>query len=106
MENIDKQSALRLNSNDYELRTLAGQSILVPASMKNIDFTRVVTLNESAAFLWQGMSKSTRFTISEMATVLEKEYDVDQDTAVADVTRLVEQLVKMGVCEACDNPAE
>ena len=41
----------------FEMKTLAGQSIVVPGKLKNVDFTNVLTLNETAAVVWERMTQ-------------------------------------------------
>ena len=40
-------------NNDFILRELAGQYILIPFGKNAIDFNGVVNLNDTAKFLWE-----------------------------------------------------
>ena len=38
--------------NGFELREVCGENVIIAHGVDNIDFTKVISLNESAAFLW------------------------------------------------------
>lgn len=89
---------MRLNDN-YEIKELAGQSILVPVKVKNVDFTRVVTLSETAAWLWKEMIRQTDFTVDSLVDSLCQVYDVEEEKAKKDVQDLLSDLDKLDVFE-------
>ena len=37
----------------FELRTICGEAIIVAHGIENIDFSKIISLNESAAYLWR-----------------------------------------------------
>ena len=43
-------------NNDFVLRRIADSSVLVPFGSKAINFNGVITLNDSAEFLWKNIS--------------------------------------------------
>ena len=56
---------MKLNEG-FEMRSLAGQHIIVPAMARDIDFTNVLSVNEVAAYIWQIMEKGG-FTLDDIA---------------------------------------
>ena len=86
---------MRIN-NGFELREMCGEHIIIGAGMENIDFSKVISLNESAAYLWSEV-EGQDFTPETMAALLMKQYDVDEATALADATALARQWVSVGV---------
>ena len=36
----------------FELREVCGEYVILSSGMENIDFSKIISLNESAAFLW------------------------------------------------------
>ena len=48
-----------------------------------MDFSKVINLNESAAYLWNKV-KGTEFDAQRLATLLCEEYEVDEATALRD----------------------
>ncbi|HZK03322.1 MAG TPA: PqqD family protein [Bacteroidaceae bacterium] len=82
----------------FELRSVCGEQIIVAKGLSNIDFSKVIQMNESSAYLWQEV-KDKDFTPAMLAELLTKEYDIDYDTALKDATELMEQWLKAGICD-------
>ena len=81
----------------FALRTVCNESFLVAEGIENIDFSNLIVLNESSAFLWQSVAENEEFTADTLVTRLLEEYDIDEATARADVNALIEQMVQAGV---------
>ena len=77
---------MKINSG-FELREMCGEYIIIATGKENIDFSKVVSLNESAAWLWQQV-EGKDFNPETLATLLMGEYDVDEATALADARTL------------------
>jgi hypothetical protein len=84
--------------NGFELRNICGEYIIVAYGVENIDFTKVITLNESAAFLWNEVFGKD-FTEQEMVESLLSEYEVERPQAEKDVKALVDSWVEAGLVE-------
>ena len=82
----------------FELRKICGENIVIAHGVENIDFTKIITLNESAAFIWQQV-EGEDFTEEEMAKLLLDEYEVDEIQALADVKALAESWKQAGLVE-------
>ena len=80
----------------FELREMCGEHIIIGTGVENIDFSKVISLNESAVLLWREV-EGREFTSETLAALLQGHYDVDGATALADATKLVEQWVSVGV---------
>lgn len=74
--------------NGFELRDVCGENIIIAHGVENIDFTKVITLNESAAYLWKQMD-GKEFTEADLVKALLEEYDVEEAQAQEDVKNLV-----------------
>lgn len=72
----------------FELRSLCGENMVIAYGEDNINFSKIITLNESAALLWNCIQKRD-YTIGEMVEVLLKEYDIEKDKATEDVKELL-----------------
>lgn len=81
----------------FEIRSLAGRNIVVPAS-GNIDFTNVLSLNETASFIWKLMEKGA-FTTSSIAGEVAKAFDVAEEQARQDVDEFIVRLRSLGMLE-------
>ena len=80
----------------FELRKVCDEYVIVAYGRKNIDFSKVISLNESAAFMWNAVADK-EFACQELADLLCKEYDVDAQTALQDVTQMVASWNELGL---------
>lgn len=83
----------------FELRDLCGEQIIVAEGEENVDFSSIISMNETSAYLWRHMSGKD-FSTADMVAALRAEYDVDAATAQADCTRLAQQWVDAGIVSA------
>ena len=83
-------------NNGFELREMCGEHIVIGTGVENIDFSKVISLNESAAWLWREV-EGKEFTAETLATLLMQQYDVDEVTALADAATLVARWVSVGL---------
>lgn len=80
----------------FELRVVCGEHILIAHGEDNIDFTKVISFNESAAFLWTRF-EGREFSEEDMVNALCEEYEVKEAQALEDVHRLVDTWREAGV---------
>jgi hypothetical protein len=73
----------------YLLRQVAGTNVVVPVGA-DLDFTGIITLNGTGAFLWKELSEET--TEEKLLLALLKEYDIDKDTAQKDMSEFLARL--------------
>lgn len=79
---------------DFKLRQICGENIITAEGMQAIDFSKLVSLNETATFLWK-----EAFTTESLAEALCKEYDVSEAQALADCQTIVSQWTQEGLAE-------
>ncbi|MBR6002878.1 MAG: PqqD family protein [Bacteroidales bacterium] len=82
----------------FILRSICGQNVISGEGAANVNFSKLVSLNETAALLFSKVS-GTDFTPETMADILISEYEVDYDTALADSKALCDQWVEIGIAE-------
>ena len=82
----------------FELREMCGEHIIIATGVANIDFSKVISLNESAAFLWENIVDKD-FDAETLTSLLQQEYEVDADTARRDATALLDEWTKVGLTE-------
>lgn len=70
--------------------------MMVSDSGSGLDYTRVISLNESAAYLVQEVNQK-EFTKEEWIALLMDKYNVDEEQATADVQLLIEKFSKEGL---------
>lgn len=82
----------------FKLRTICGENIIVAEGIENIDFSKIISMNESAAYLWQNI-EDKEFTEDELVDLLTAEYEVDETTARKDVAIMLQQWTEAGMME-------
>ncbi|MBQ4064184.1 MAG: PqqD family protein [Bacteroidaceae bacterium] len=83
----------------FELQNVCGEYIIVPTGIENIDYSKIISLNETAAYLWEGCSKLDSFTIDTMVELLMREYEVEEDIAREDCEKIITRWIEMGLTE-------
>lgn len=86
---------MKLNEN-LVLREVAGDYIIVNPFNETIDMTQILTLNETAAWLWK-QAEGKEFDEEYLVDLICDEYDVDRNTAAADVHEICESWQKNGL---------
>lgn len=84
--------------NGFKLRDICGEKIVIAEGKENIDFSNIISMNESSAFLWEKLC-GKEFTEEDMVKLLTEEYDVDQETAINDCKTLASQWKEAGIIE-------
>ncbi|MBR7133554.1 MAG: PqqD family protein [Clostridia bacterium] len=84
---------MKRNEN-FIMQELAGQFVLVPFGEHALDFNGIVTLNETAKFLWE--SSAEEINPEKLTAALIKKYSVDEKTAETAVNAFIEQLKEAG----------
>lgn len=82
----------------FNLRTICGEQIIVAEGVENIDFSKIISMNESAAYLWQQV-QGRNFTAEELIELLTQEYDVDNETAEKDIQDMIKTWYDAGIIE-------
>ncbi|MBE6264244.1 MAG: PqqD family protein [Prevotella sp.] len=82
----------------FVLRNICGENIIVAEGKENMNFSNIISMNESSALLWQKL-ENKEFTIEDMANVLMEEYEVSKETALADSKLLAQQWKNAGIIE-------
>lgn len=82
----------------FELREVCGEYVVVAHGTKNIDFSKVINLNESAAIMWKAVLDK-EFTVEDLASALLDNYDVEESIAKGDAIRIMEEWKEIGLVE-------
>lgn len=88
----------------FNLRSVCGEYIIVAEGEENIDFSNVISMNESSALLWKNLQQRESFTVDDMAALLTSKYNVDRTTAFGDSSTLAAQWAESGIIEGDDIP--
>ena len=83
----------------FQLQNVCGEHIIIPAGEENIDFSHIISLNPTAAYLWEKIAEKVEFTIEDMAQLLLDEYEVEEDIALEDCKLIAERWAEMGLID-------
>ncbi len=70
-------------SNEFIMREIAGEYVLVPIGKRALTFQGLVTMNEVGALIWEMLEKES--DIDQIVSGILDEYEVDEQTAIKDV---------------------
>ena len=84
-------------SRDYLLRTIAGETILIPSGAAAQKFNGLVTVNAIGAFIWDVLQTPT--DLEELVARITEEYEVDADMARRDAEEFLSELRGIGALE-------
>ena len=82
-------------SENFVLRQVADTWVVLPVGQASIDFNAMLTLNESGAILWRALEQGG--SREALADALLAEYEVDRETALADVDEFLQKLQEAGI---------
>ena len=83
----------------FQLQNVCGEHIIIPAGEENIDFSHIISLNPTAAYLWEKIAEKAEFTIKDMVQLLLEEYEVEEDVAIEDCKLIAERWAEMGLID-------
>ena len=84
-------------SENFVLRQVADTWVVLPVGQASVDFNGMLTLNESGAILWRALEQGGGR--DALADALLAEYEVDRETALADVDAFLKKLSDTGIAE-------
>ena len=82
----------------FVLREMCGENIVAAEGIENINFNKLISLNESAAYLWRELI-GKEFTTEEMAELLIVRYGIDKELAMTGSANLCEAWINAGIAE-------
>ncbi len=83
--------------NNFVLKKIAGSYVVVPVRTRAVDFSGIIKLTESGAFLWRILENGA--DREELIAKMLEEYAVDEATAAADIDRFVAKLREADLIE-------
>jgi len=81
----------------FLLREIAGIYVVVPIGERVIDFKGMMTLNDVGLFVWNKMQNEC--TYDEILVSILEDYDIDADTAKADLDDFISRVRNNGALE-------
>lgn len=81
----------------FILKKIAGSYIVVPLREQIKNFSAVINLNETGAFIWECLQED--ISEDDVAKRLYDEYDIDFERCRTDVKSYIEKLKEAGLLE-------
>lgn len=91
----------------FKVRSMVGQNVIVQQGKYGGDMTRIISLNETALFLWNRF-QGKEFNESDIRDAILEEYGIDAATAEKDAAawclklrecKLIEDNENSGICQ-------
>ena len=83
----------------FVLRDICGDKAIVPEGFQVVDFRKMISMNDTAVWLWEKWTELGDFTAEQLAEALCGEYEVESTRALADINRILDQWKEMGLVE-------
>ena len=83
----------------FRLRALGDEFILVGESVEQVNFNKMITMNQTAAYLWREVEKLPDFDAETIAQLLTDEYEVSYEQALTDAKSTIETWQEAGIIE-------
>ena len=80
----------------FTLRHLGEEALIVAESLELVDFDRLVSLNSSAAYIWESLP-AEEFDVETIVYLLVNRYEVDNATAYKDARELADKWMQAGI---------
>ena len=80
---------------NYVMKNLANETILVHQDEKNVDLSKIINLNEIAVFIINKIQEG--LNTLEICKAITKEYDIDEKTAKEDTENFIKKLLELGI---------
>lgn len=80
------------------MQDVCGHHVIVATGLENIDFSKIVSLNESAAVVWNAV-QGKDFTVADVVKALTDEYEVSAAQAEADAKETLARWREIGLVE-------
>ena len=80
----------------FVLRPLVGEYIVIAEGIAQINFNKMVSLNPTAAYLWESV-EGKDFTVEDLTKLLTDKYEVSEEQAAADAAALAAKWIEAGI---------
>lgn len=83
----------------FVLREICGEKAVVAEGCKVVDFGKVISMNDTAAWLWDKCTELGDFAAEQLAEAICEEYEVEPSKALADVSHILDEWKDLGLIE-------
>ena len=95
-----KYEGARLVANEnFILREIAGNKVLISVGAGVADFRGYIQMNESACFMWEELKKGA--TVGELQQAFVERYQIPEEQAAADIEETIDTLLQHKMVTVC-----
>lgn len=76
----------------FTLREIIGQFVVIGEGLKQVNFNKMISMNESAAYLWKGV-EGKDFTVEDLTKLLTDKYEVSEEQAASDAAAISQKWI-------------
>ena len=80
----------------FVLRSIVGQYIVIGEGISQVNFNKMITMNDSAAYLWQSV-EGKDFSVEDLTKLLTDKYEVSEEQAGADAAAIARKWIDAGI---------
>ncbi|MBP7102843.1 MAG: PqqD family protein [Bacteroidales bacterium] len=88
---------MRINKK-YKVREIAGEKIVIIQGEYGVDFTRIISLNQTSNWLWQ-LFIDKEFKLEDIKEALLSRFNVGDDQAMSDAKAWVDKMLEYNLIE-------
>lgn len=85
--------------NGFVLRKICGQSVISGEGLSQVNFSKLISLNDTAAYLWESV-EGKEFDAKTLKDLLLERYEVSEEVALRDAEALLAKWTEMELLEA------
>lgn len=82
----------------FELRDVCGEKVIIASGLENLDFTKLISVNETGADIWNLLLEGATSEEDLIAKFLDL-YEGDEEQMRREVLAFLKQLAEIGVLE-------
>ena len=82
----------------FELRDVCGEKVIIASGLENLDFTKLISVNETGADIWNLLLEGETTEEELIAKFLEM-YEGDEAQMSSEVAAFLKELAEIGVLE-------
>ena len=100
-QNLQNRNNMRVKPG-FRLTDVCGTNILIAEGKENIDFSNIISMNDSAKLLWESI-QDRDFTVEDLTKILQDNYQLSDgsplpvEQAKADAEALAKQWLQAGI---------
>ena len=82
----------------FKLRSICGVYVVTASGPTQVNFNKLISLNDTAAYLWQEI-EGKEFSVKDLSDLLFDKYEIDRETADRDSEAIASKWIEVGIVE-------